>query len=189
MDRLNKNPWERLQTETSRQFQAFCIYRDMGPSRSIQQVAQRRPGSGGFSKLKEWSITHQWVDRVTEYDDHMDTIRRAGKEEAILEMSFRHADYSMQILDKALDALNLIKPEDLKPHHLIRWLEVAVNIERLSRGASTQNIKQEEIMEVKKDVFTTEKLQQPEVRRAANKFIKAIANSQGSTDGVSTPSE
>ena len=189
MDRLNKTPWERFRTETSKQFHAFTIYRDMGPSRSIQQVALSRPGSGGFSKLKEWSITHQWVDRVTEYDDHMDTIRRAGKEEAILEMSFRHADYSMQILDKALDALNLIKPEDLKPHHLIRWLEVAVNIERLSRGVSTQNIKQEEVMGVKDDVVTTEKLQKPEVRSAANKFIKAIANSQSSTDGVSTPSE
>lgn len=189
MATLNKNPWERLQIETSRQFQAFCIYRDMGPSRSIQQVAQQRTGSGGFSKLKEWSITHQWVDRATEYDDHIDTIKRAGNEESILEMSSRHADYSMQIQEKALDALKLIKPEDLKPHHLIKWLEVAVNIERLSRGVSTENIKREEVMEVKNDVVTSEKLKKPEVRRAASRYIKAIADSQIGTDRVSVDSQ
>jgi hypothetical protein len=57
-------------------------------------------------------------------------------------------------------------------------IETAVKIERLSRGVPTENIKQEnEVIEVKKDVITPEKLKNPEVRKAANEFIRTISDS------------
>ena len=69
-------------------------------------------------------------------------------------------------------------------------VEIAVKIERLSRGVSTENIKQEsEFKEVKNDVITKEKLEKPEIRRKANQLIKAIADSQSSTNGISTDSK
>ena len=123
--------WKKLPEETSRQYEAFCIYRDMGIERSILKVAHEWSAGGHTSKLKEWSSKYSWVERASAYDEHLDEIKRARNEEAIIDMSARHADYSLQIQKKAIEALNLINPEELKPNDLIKWLDIAVKIERL----------------------------------------------------------
>ena len=97
--------WEKQPEETNRQYEAFCIYRDMGIERSILKVAQEWSAGGHTSKLKEWSSKYHWVDRASAYDEHIDEIKRARNEEAIIEMSARHAEYSLQIQEKAIEAL------------------------------------------------------------------------------------
>lgn len=187
---MDNKPWEKLPEETNRQYGAFCIYRDMGIGRSILKVAHEWSAGGHTSKLKEWSSKCHWVERASAYDEHIDEIKRARNEEAIIEMTARHANYSLQIQEKAIEALNLIKPEELKPNDLIKWLDIAVKIERLSRGVSTENIKQEsEFKEVKTDAITKENLGKPEIRRKANQLIRAIADSQSSSNGASTTSK
>lgn len=182
--------WEKLPEETNRQYEAFCIYRDMSIERSILKVAQEWSSGGHTSKLKEWSSKYHWVERASAYDEHIDEIKRARNEEAIIEMSARHANYSLQIQEKAIEALKLVKPEELKPNDLIKWYDIAVKIERLSRGLSTENIKQEsEFKGVRADAITKENLEKPEIRRKANQLIRAIADSQSSTNGASTSSE
>ncbi len=96
----------------------------------------------------------------------------------------------LRIQEKAIEALNLVKPEELKPNDLIKWYDVAVKIERLSRGLSTENINREsEFKEVRNDAITKENLEKPEIRRKANQLIRAIADSQSSSNGVSTNSK
>ena len=186
----NKTSWERLPEETSRQYEAFCIYRNMGPERSILKVAQEWSIGGHTSKLKEWSSKYHWVERASAYDEHIDEIKRARNEEAIIEMSARHADYSLQIQEKAIEALRFINHEDLKPNEFIKWLDIAIKIERLSRGVPTENIKQEnEFKEVRNDSITKENLERPEIRRKANQLIRAIADSQSSSNGTSSNSK
>ncbi len=173
-----KKSWTRLPEETSRQYDAFCIFRDMGPKRSIPKVAKKWSSSGAIRRLRVWASKNQWKERATSYDDYIDEIKRAKNEEAILEMTIRHVNYSMQFQEKTIEALKLIDPKQLKPHEIIKWIEISIKIERLSRGVPTENIRQEkEELGVKKDVITTEKLQNPEVRKAANKFIRTIADS------------
>ena len=105
-------------------------------------------------------------------------------------MSARHVEYSIQIQEKAIEALRFINPEELKPNEFIKWLEEAVKIERLSRGVPTENIKQEnEVKEVRNDAITKENLQKPEIRRKANQLIRAIADSKSSPNGISTTSK
>lgn len=187
MFKLNKNSWKRLPEETSKQYEAFCIYRDIGTSRSIQKVAQKRPGSGGLSKLKEWSSKYHWIDRATEYDEYLDEIKRTMHEEEIREMANRHALEAKLFQDKVHERLEKIDPNELKPHELIKWYDTAVKIERLSRGVPTENIKQENhSMEVKNDVVTRESLENPKVRAKANELIRIIADSKISPDGIST---
>ena len=182
--------WQKLSDETSRQYEAFCIYRDMGIERSIGEVAKLWSKSGATSRLNQWSSKYHWVERATAFDEHIDEIKRTRNEEAIVEMSARHADYALRIQEKAIEALNLVKPEELKPNDLIKWYDVAVKIERLSRGLSTENINREsEFKEVRNDAITKENLEKPEIRRKANQLIRAIADSQSSSNGVSTTSK
>ena len=54
-------------------------------------------------------------------------------------------------------------------------------------AAFAETIKQEkEYKDVKHDAITQENLKKPEVRRKANQLIKAIADSQSSTNGTGT---
>jgi len=184
-----KNLWERQPNETSKQYTAFCIYRDAGPERSISEVADKWSNSGATSRLNEWSKKNHWVERATDYDEYIDTIKRFKNEEAIIEMSERHARESQLFQDKAIERLKSLEISELKPQDLIKYYDIAVKIERLSRGVPTENIKREEVKEVNDYVITPEKLKKPEVRDAANKFITTIANSQSSTHGVSTDSK
>ncbi len=91
---MNFKSWEKLSDETYRQYEAFCIYSDMGIERSIVKVAKVWCVGGDTSRLNEWSSKYHWVERASAYDEHIDEIKRARNEEAIVEMSARHADYA-----------------------------------------------------------------------------------------------
>lgn len=190
MTQNNIKPWERMPGETSKQFEAFSIFRDIGPSRSISEVANLWSESGATSRLREWARKNKWHQRVIDYDEHMDRIIVVSHEEEIKKMVVRHAREAKLFQSKVHERLEKIDPDELKPHELIKWYETAVRIERLSLGVPTESIKQEqEFKEAKADVVTMEKLKDPKVRRRAAEFIRAIADSQSSPDRISTGSE
>ena len=70
--------WARQPAETSESFQAFGIYRDMGPKRSIAKAAKQ--AGRNISLFVNWSSEHAWVERATEYDAYLDDIVRADRE-------------------------------------------------------------------------------------------------------------
>lgn len=81
-------PWERQEREGSRSFALFTIYRDLGPSRSLEAVAiatipgrERGDGralSGALGRLcKRW----EWTTRAEAWDDHQDEIAREAADE------------------------------------------------------------------------------------------------------------
>jgi hypothetical protein len=70
---------ERLPQESQRAYRAFCVYRELGPGRSLDQAwgrfraasdptkdrgLARRPGHWAA-----WSQKYQWVERAEAYDD------------------------------------------------------------------------------------------------------------------------
>ncbi len=68
-----KEPWERRQDESDKAFQAFQVYRDLGPKRSYRSVAQRLGKAG--SLVSRWSSRHQWVSRSAAFDAEADRVR------------------------------------------------------------------------------------------------------------------
>jgi len=161
----------------------------MGRNRSILKVAKEWSEGGHTSKLKEWSSKYNWVERAASYDEHIDKIKRDSFEELVRETVARHTKESKLFQTKVHERLETIDPDELKPNELIKWYETAVKIERLSLGIPTENIKREEIKEVERDALTPEKLKNEKVRKTANQFIKAIAGSQSSTNGIGTDSK
>ena len=129
-------PWERREDETTKAYEAFCIYRDMGRERSLNKVAEKLSKSDTL--IKRWSFTHGWVNRVAKWDDEQDRIEReiAQKEQAkaIKDMRKRHADLGQAMLIKAARALKRIPDEEIKPGDISRMVDVASKLERISRG-------------------------------------------------------
>lgn len=133
--------WTRMKNESSRAYHAFCIYRDLGPQRSLEKVREELRKEGKrISKtlIFRWSTKYNWVERATAYDDYLDEIKRAEQEKAIKEMAERHAKIAMAVQQKVIERLKELDVSELSPSDMIRWLDVAIKVERLSRGEPTE---------------------------------------------------
>ena len=74
MDEVNgRKVWHRNERETAKAYEAFCIYRDQGPNRSIQGTAVELGKS--FTPIRRWAKKWNWIDRALEWDEHLQAIR------------------------------------------------------------------------------------------------------------------
>jgi hypothetical protein len=133
-------PWDRQPGESSKAFEAFCLYRDMGTERSIRKVAQNL--SKSTTLIRGWSSKYNWVERATLYDAELDRQAREKRQKEILEMRDRHAKLATQLLTKAAKGLLKLSDEDISANDVARLVEVGAKLERLSRGESTENVNQ-----------------------------------------------
>jgi len=130
--------WERLPDESSKAYQAFCEYRDMGADRSIRKLAQARGKPTSTKWLCHWSAKHNWVERARAYDDYLEQEKRKEQEKAILEMVERHTKEAMALQQKALERLKSLDPNELSTRDVLNYLMEAMKLERLSRGEPTE---------------------------------------------------
>jgi len=110
-------PWERQDGESAKAFEAFKIYRDMGPERSLSKLEQSFNGTKSKTWLGEWSRNNGWVERVEAFDSWLDQqelqammrgrlkakqkrIERAGLMQSVGEKSLKKKD---TLLDKKTD--------------------------------------------------------------------------------------
>jgi hypothetical protein len=125
-------PWERRATESRAAFEAFALYRDMGPGRSHRRVAETLGKTVGV--IAFWSHRHAWVARCDLWDQELDRTRQAAARQAIEEMAARHATLASSLLTKVGWRLLAVEAADLTVDQALRALEVGVRIEREARG-------------------------------------------------------
>ena len=125
-------PWELMEGETAKPFEAFCIYRDMGTQRSVRKVAEKLSKSDTL--IARWSTTYDWVKRATAWDAEQDRIARQAQVDEIVKMRKRHAKLACDMLAKAAAALEVLPPGEVKAGDVSRMVDVASKLERLSRG-------------------------------------------------------
>lgn len=129
--------WEQQKGESTPAFEAFRIYRDLGEERSLVKVAQKCNKSN--SLIARWSGKNRWVDRVTAYDNYLDKMLLREEAKARKKMARDHAAIAVKFLNTLAERLETMDPEELAPNDMARWLDIAVKVERLSRGESTDN--------------------------------------------------
>lgn len=89
--------WEAQPGETSKAYEAFRVYRDLGVKRTQARVAEilemrineRHPTSSPSNNLAALSSKYRWVERVTAFDAYLDTILLGAQEEALRTASRR----------------------------------------------------------------------------------------------------
>lgn len=138
----NAKPWERQPGETPKQYEAFCVYRDLKTisdpqSRRSLELAGQAMGKSKAA-LEPWSSKNKWVDRVAAWDEEQERIAReqAQKDQlkAISEMRTRHADLGKAMIMKAARALARIPEDEIRAGDISRMVDVAAKLERISRG-------------------------------------------------------
>ena len=89
--------WERQEGETSRAYEAFSAYRDLGSARSLAKVRQLLGKSTGL--MERWSAAHAWVDRVAALEARDEIVRREAVEEYLTSQAEDHAEREGRIAE------------------------------------------------------------------------------------------
>lgn len=124
--------WEKSPTETSKAFQAFCVYRDLGPSRSQEKVVGELRKS--IQLVSRWCRRHSWVKRAAAYDEFLDEQRRELVARGQAAMVLRQANDAMLMQEFAMAALRNKNAADVSVSVACRLFEIAARIEREIRG-------------------------------------------------------
>ena len=77
--------WDRLPNERSKAYELFCLYRDMGPSRSLQKLRQTNSLPLSLRQLERYSANYDWVARAQAFSDHIFALKLKEREKRILE--------------------------------------------------------------------------------------------------------
>lgn len=175
-DQQERELWEQQEGESSTAFTHFVVYRDMRypkvtktaadkttttdvvmdgtvpyEKRSLRKVAAAL--GMNFRTIARQSETWEWVKRCEAYDAYVDRSIREANEAAIRKMNQEHALLAQQMIRKATRRLLKMPEEQISAAELVRMVDVAVKVERLSRGESTENqaVTHNGEVEVKKD--------------------------------------
>src|SRR5439155_20196404 len=149
--------WDQLPSETAKAYAAFCLYRDQGPQRSIEEASRvyhdrgslhetatpshrKRRASG---QIGRWAQRWNWSARARAWDEELDKVRRQKQVEAVAEMAERHVKEALMLQNKAVERLRQLRPEELKPRDTLSYLVEAVKLERLARGEPTERVAEE----------------------------------------------
>ncbi|MEU3973392.1 hypothetical protein [Streptomyces bacillaris] len=124
--------WERQGGESVQAFEAFAVYRDLGPARSVTKVARELDKSRAL--VGRWSRQFAWVMRATAYDREQDRLFLAEQAVARRELARRHAKLAQAVQSKAVARLQTLDPRELSPSELLRYFQVAAEIERRAVG-------------------------------------------------------
>ncbi|MER5546452.1 hypothetical protein ACWDBP_44165 [Streptomyces sp. NPDC001233] len=131
-DRGIVDPWERQGHESAPAFEAFAVYRDLGSARSVTKVARELGKSRAL--VGRWSRQYAWVMRAAAYDREQDRVFLAEQQQARRDIARRHAKLAQAFLGKAVARLQALDPRELSPSDLLRYFQVAAEIERRAVG-------------------------------------------------------
>jgi len=90
---MNQNEtklFDQQEKESTKAFEAFTIYLNLGPGRSLAAVGQKVGKSKAL--MERWSKRHNWVARVEAYMSHMLAMKQKLKEEFLRELAMAEAE-------------------------------------------------------------------------------------------------
>lgn len=131
---MHKDPWDRRAGETSKAFEAFCLYRDMGTDRTITIIE-----SEVTQMARNWSGRWEWRKRAEAWDDHLQALAKKELETAKVEMAQRQARIGVRMQVMAENTLNAgtVLPQSIG--EVVKLVEVGSRVERMARGEATSN--------------------------------------------------
>lgn len=136
--RYGSQPWERQAGERKKPWEAFRIYRDMGPSRTIARAAASQ-GKAAVT-WEAWSREFSWVARASAWDEEVDRKEREEHLQTVRDMTKRHVQEARALQAKAIARLQSLDPGELSPREVLRYFVEAVRLERTAVGEPEQII-------------------------------------------------
>lgn len=188
-------PWERQTGETTKAFEAFVCYRDLGPERSIRTVARKL--GRARSQVEKWARATAWVQRVEAYEVHLDRLKVQAQETDAVEVGKAVARTARNIR-KGIDAIvaEVLRrveqdPEFLREMPRVELVAVfkllprsaltAAMLERLGLGLSKwpEPKPLEDVPDGDEENLTRGVLEDPKAREAAALLVRVASKNAG----------
>ena len=125
-------PWERQTKETEKAYEAFLLYKNAGPGRTVIDVARKLQKS--YTLIRRWDKKWNWEDRVLAYDRDCERKEQQAAVEARKAMVKRHIKIGMQMQGKALKALEDMKPDEIGPATIKEFIRLGTMLESMNRS-------------------------------------------------------
>ena len=113
-------PWERQPGETEKAYEAFLVYKNLGPGRSIKKVSDRLQKT--YALIYRWNMRNGWKARVEAFDRENERVEQERIQKERAEMIKRHIKIGLAAQGKALKALDRMDPESLTPGNVREFL-------------------------------------------------------------------
>lgn len=126
-------PTDRQKGESTKAYDAFLVYLNLGETRSALKVAAEIHKN--VIMIRTWSARWNWVSRVIEWEDRVRQERILKFKDSRMEMFERHAKIGESFLEKLSGIIQKIDPESCSVADLCIALKTAVAVEREARGA------------------------------------------------------
>lgn len=130
--------WERRERESARHYEAFRMYRDAGPMRRLEPIAEHYGVT--LRAVQMWLKNHDWAARALAWDDECHAVEDRQRLESIRQMHDTHSRAAKAAIGKALAALAAIPPADLPAGAAVRLLEVGTRLERETLTTSVEEL-------------------------------------------------
>ncbi|HEX5705603.1 MAG TPA: hypothetical protein VFX97_20545 [Pyrinomonadaceae bacterium] len=131
------DPWDRQPGETSKAYEAFSIYRDMGAQRTVRRVAQHLNKSQQL--INGWSGKNNWVARAAAFDSIPGRAMAEAYADMAADIAAQHRELSDKLMAKLSRNLDLL-PDGADP--TIRW-STAHGAARQGHALATDLVKPE----------------------------------------------
>lgn len=128
-DLADVQPWDRQHGEKSKEYEAFRVYRDMPPlQRSVPVVAERI--GVGERRARQLAQRWRWHERADAWDDALHHVEDQERLEAIRAMHAVHRRAGRAAVMKAVQALSLLSPDEMKASDVVRMMALGARLER-----------------------------------------------------------
>jgi len=146
--------------ESTKQRQAFDLYWQLGPDRSIDQLHKAMSAGGrapNVRTLYAWSSRCHWQDRLADLEREARRAAAEARIRAMEEMYERQAQEGLLLQQKGAEWLMTLE-EEISPEAAIRAIVEGAKLERQARGEPGERL--QETSEVSYDFrsYTNEEL-------------------------------
>jgi len=136
--------WERQPNETTKAYEAFCCYRDFGVSRSVRGVAQKLNKSDTI--IGRWSTLHNWVERATAYDDHIEALERGAVEKERIKLKRQRIKILTFYQSKLVEGMKDLDPSSAS------WKDITAGLQMIAREMRAEFGEDKAVVEVNNTV-------------------------------------
>ena len=102
----DREPWDRQNGESNRQYSRFIAFRDLGRMRTLKQAVEMLHGIGdnsvSYRTLMQYAYEYRWTERAEAWDFAQDRLEAARLLELRREMHSRHRRLASGLMAKAV---------------------------------------------------------------------------------------
>ncbi|MEV6401162.1 hypothetical protein AB0M39_41385 [Streptomyces sp. NPDC051907] len=130
--------WDRQPGESAKRWGQFCVFRDLGRTRTLKRVAERLNIT--HRTAQQYSHTFRWGVRAEAFDRHMDEQWVAAIQERQRRMVQDHLKLAATFHEKATEAITSLIGQNLNATETVRVADAYSKLIRFALGEPDQNV-------------------------------------------------